>query len=79
MPGLDTTPESLEVARQHDRTSSVRYHLGDACALPYADHSFDVVCAMDLLEHVEEPAPLIAEVERVLRPDGLFFFHTSCS
>ena len=74
--GLDTTPESLEIARQHDRTGSVRYQLGDACELQYADDSFDVVCAMDLLEHVEAPARLIAEVGRVLRPGGTFFFHT---
>jgi len=74
--GLDTTPENLTVARLRDRTASVAYDLGDACALPYADASFDVVCAMDLLEHVEQPARLIAGVERVLRPGGLFFFHT---
>ena len=34
------------------------------------------VCAMDFLEHVEEPERVIAEVARVLRPNGLFFFHT---
>jgi 2-polyprenyl-6-hydroxyphenyl methylase / 3-demethylubiquinone-9 3-methyltransferase len=47
-----------------------------SCALSCPDHSFDVVCAMDLLEHVTEPAKLIAEVGRVLRPGGVFFFHT---
>jgi 2-polyprenyl-6-hydroxyphenyl methylase/3-demethylubiquinone-9 3-methyltransferase len=31
---------------------------------------------MDLLEHVTEPERLIGEVGRVLRPGGLFFFHT---
>jgi 2-polyprenyl-6-hydroxyphenyl methylase/3-demethylubiquinone-9 3-methyltransferase len=74
--GLDMTPENLAVARLRDCTASVAYDLGDACALRYADASFDVVCAMDLLEHVEYPVRLIAEVERVLRPGGLFFFHT---
>jgi len=74
--GLDTTPENLAVARLHDRTGSVSYELGDACALPHADATFDVVCAMDLLEHVEDPARLIGEAGRVLKPDGLFFFHT---
>jgi 2-polyprenyl-6-hydroxyphenyl methylase/3-demethylubiquinone-9 3-methyltransferase len=74
--GLDNTPENLTVARAHDRTGTVTYTLGDACALPFADASFDVVCAMDLIEHVEEPERLIAEVGRVLAPGGLFFFHT---
>jgi 2-polyprenyl-6-hydroxyphenyl methylase / 3-demethylubiquinone-9 3-methyltransferase len=74
--GIDTTSENLIVARAHDATRSVRYEVADACALPYADASFDVVCAMDLLEHVEHPERLIDEVGRVLRPGGLFFFHT---
>ncbi|HSX26224.1 MAG TPA: methyltransferase domain-containing protein, partial [Chlamydiales bacterium] len=32
--------------------------------------------AMDVLEHVEDPGLLIAEASRVLKPNGLFFFHT---
>ena len=44
--------------------------------LPFTDASFDVVCAMDFLEHVEEPAAVVAEIARVLRPGGVFFFHT---
>ena len=74
--GLDADAESLEVARAYDRTACVDYRRGDACALPFADASFDVVCAMDLLEHVEDPAQLVAEAARVLAPGGTFFFHT---
>ena len=74
--GIDTTAENLSVARAHDPTQTVTYEVGDACALAYPDRSFDVVCAMDLLEHVTEPDKLIAEVGRVLRPGGVFFFHT---
>ena len=74
--GLDTTLENLAVARDHDRTGRVIYECGDACAIPHPDASFDVVCAMDLLEHVEDPQRLVAEVGRVLAPSGVFFFHT---
>jgi 2-polyprenyl-6-hydroxyphenyl methylase/3-demethylubiquinone-9 3-methyltransferase len=74
--GIDTTAENLRVARANDRSRTVIYELGDARALPFARHSFDVVCAMDLLEHVEDPARVIAEASRVLRPGGLFVFHT---
>jgi 2-polyprenyl-6-hydroxyphenyl methylase/3-demethylubiquinone-9 3-methyltransferase len=74
--GLDTTAEALAVARAHDVTRTATYELGDATRLPYPDASFDVVCALDLLEHVDDPVRLIAEVGRVLRPGGLFFFHT---
>jgi 2-polyprenyl-6-hydroxyphenyl methylase/3-demethylubiquinone-9 3-methyltransferase len=74
--GLDASAESLAVAARHDSTKTVRYDRGDALALPYPRGSFDVVCAMDFLEHVEDPARVVAEASRVLRPGGLFFFHT---
>lgn len=74
--GLDASRESLEVAARHDATGTVRYDHGDALALPYADGAFDVVCAMDFLEHVEDPRRVIGEAARVLAPGGLFFFHT---
>ena len=74
--GLDASAESLAVAARHDATGRARYDRGDARALPYPDGAFDVVCAMDFLEHVDEPAQVVAEAARVLAPGGLFFFHT---
>ena len=40
--------------------------------LPFADESFDVVVAGELLEHVRDPQRLVAEARRVLRADGSF-------
>ncbi len=74
--GVDLSDQSLEIARKSDTTGSVEYVRGSAYSLPYADGSFDVVCAMDLLEHVEKPAQVVAEASRVLKKGGLFFFHT---
>lgn len=36
--------------------------------LPFADDSFDLVCAMDIVEHVEDDAAAFAELARVARP-----------
>jgi len=74
--GIDRAAEVLPVARANDASRSVRYEVGDARALPFAAGSFDVVCAMDLLERTEEPERVIAEASRVLAPGGLLVFHT---
>lgn len=74
--GIDLSSKSLEIAKQSDATKSVSYLEASADNLPFEDHSFDAVCAMDLLEHVENPAKVIEEASRVLKKGGLFFFHT---
>ena len=74
--GVDLSLRSLAQAKQKDTTQSVHYLQGDVRSLPLEKESFDVVCAMDLLEHVEDPAQVILEASRVLKPGGLFFFHT---
>lgn len=74
--GLDASLPSLEVARQRDPSQTAVYLQGDARALPFSDQTFDSVCAMDFLEHVDEVSLVLKEASRVLRPGGLFFFHT---
>ncbi len=74
--GLDASESSLEVARSWDKTKKVQYTKGDAYALPFENAQFDIVCAMDFLEHVEEPRKVVGEAARVLKPGGFFFFHT---
>jgi 2-polyprenyl-6-hydroxyphenyl methylase/3-demethylubiquinone-9 3-methyltransferase len=56
--------------------SAPAYVAADAYRLPFPDAAFDAVCALDFLEHVSAPGRAIAEAARVLRPGGLFFFHT---
>jgi len=74
--GIDLSEKSLEVAKKNDQTANVAYAQASAYALPYPDQNFDVVSAMDLLEHVEHPEKVISEAGRVLKKGGLFFFHT---
>ncbi|MCU0434290.1 MAG: class I SAM-dependent methyltransferase [Bacteroidia bacterium] len=41
-------------------------------ALPFADASFDLVCAYDVIEHIEDDVQALREIKRVLKPGGHF-------
>jgi SAM-dependent methyltransferase len=43
---------------------------GSGLALPFGNGSFDTVFSSQVLEHVPEPAQMVAEIGRVLRPGG---------
>lgn len=49
---------------------------GGVCAsatrLPFQRHSFDVVAAFDVIEHIADERAALEEVHRVLRPSGVF-------
>lgn len=49
----------------------------DVQSLPYADASFDVIVANYMLYHVPDRAKAIAELRRVLKPDGTLFAMTN--
>ena len=52
------------------RSSSVSYAKGSGTSLPIADGAADVVISLDVIEHVDDDAALVAELVRVLRPGG---------
>lgn len=41
--------------------------------LPFDDNSFDLVCAFDVIEHVEDHKKAVEEMNRVCKPDGLVY------
>ena len=74
--GVDLSGSCLKIAEAKDATGKVKYVLGDVYQLPFSRESFDVVVAMDLLEHVVDPQKVISQATRVLRPGGLFIYNT---
>jgi SAM-dependent methyltransferase len=56
-------------------TKSVQV-IADAHQIPFADCSVDAVVVQAVLEHVLEPSAVVAEIHRVLRPNGLVYADT---
>jgi len=44
--------------------------LGKVTCLPFADSSFDLVCAFDIIEHVDDDEGALSEVSRTVKPGG---------
>ena len=69
----DQSERFVDLARERGLTSKV----ADVQRLPFADASFDVVCAMWMLYHVPDLHQGLAELARVLRPGGLIVAATN--
>lgn len=70
---LDLSAAHLERARRQAQGREIMnldFVAASACEMPFADHSFDVVFAHELLECLTDPARALAELHRVTRPGG---------
>ncbi len=65
---LDQSEPFVELTRKRGLDA----RLGDVCALPFDDDSFDAVAALWMLYHVADLHQGLAEIRRVLRPGGVF-------
>jgi ubiquinone/menaquinone biosynthesis C-methylase UbiE len=69
--GIDISETLIGEARQRGADPCVRFHVADAHAMPFADASFDAARVERALQHVEDPAGVLAEMARVVRPGGI--------
>jgi ubiquinone/menaquinone biosynthesis C-methylase UbiE len=69
--GVDLDPEAIAEAKSRIGEHAKELVAGDLRKLPFEDDSFDVVISFETIEHVEEPEKALAELRRVLRPDGV--------
>jgi SAM-dependent methyltransferase len=71
--GVDLTPAMIEEAARRageEGVENVRFALGDATALDFADGSFDGAITRLSLHHIPAPRRVAAEMARVVRPGG---------
>ena len=50
--------------------------LGEVTALPFVGSMFDLVCALDIIEHVDDENGALSEISRVMRPGGALLVST---
>lgn len=68
---VDYAPLALKMARRDHSLPNVTFVCADLANLPYPDVAFDKIVFSEVVEHLEEPVPVLAEVFRVLVPGGL--------
>ena len=73
MAGIDLEAKQISYARQHlDRLgfNHVDLRVGNAERLPWQDNTMDRIYAIWFLEHLSDPASVLQEAKRVLKPQG---------
>jgi SAM-dependent methyltransferase len=68
--GVDSSPEAVQRAAELGRKV---VHANVEDGLPFTDACFDAAIVKDVLEHVEDPARVVREVWRVVKPGGRVF------
>lgn len=79
--GLDPSPQLLEMSKEAARSYELEAKglnpqilLGHGETMPFADHSFDTVVTSFTLCSVDDPAAVLSEIRRIIRPDGQALF-----
>jgi len=74
--GLEINQVLVECATRYE-TAQV-WDLDMPAPLPFPDAYFDAVVAKDILEHLQKPWHTLAEMKRVLKPDGIVLASVIC-
>jgi ubiquinone/menaquinone biosynthesis C-methylase UbiE len=80
--GIDVEAVEIERSRHkalHQGIDNVRFEVANVYSLPFSDCSFDVVFAHNVLEHVVDLGRALAEMSRVLRPEGIIGLRDTAS
>ncbi len=75
--GIDLSPELIDAAYNFSAAegvdSRVEYYIGDVHNLDFEEDRFDAIIAHTLISHVAEPADVLREAARVVKPGGQIF------
>ncbi len=65
--GLDRDSEALSDHWMRHRSERLDFAVADAHSLPFGDGSWDMACAIEILEQVDDPRAVVGELARVAR------------
>jgi ubiquinone/menaquinone biosynthesis C-methylase UbiE len=68
--GLDISPAYIEHAKRRNSDARLGFEVGNACALPFPDASFDHALSMLTLQFIPQASLAVREMRRVTRPGG---------
>ncbi|MCX6704290.1 MAG: class I SAM-dependent methyltransferase, partial [Candidatus Woesebacteria bacterium] len=73
--GMDVVEKTIDWAKNHwGKTGKMKFIVADAHKLPFESETFDAVFALEVLEHVIDPAKVLNEIKKVLKADGYAVF-----
>lgn len=72
----DASVEMIAEAKRNNHSAKLHFSVQDMFRLPYADKSFEVVIVSNALHIVPQPEKALAEIQRVLRDDGVLIAPT---
>lgn len=76
--GIDAAPTNIEVASLHANAAGLNVDYQNILAedLALSGEKFDVVLAMEIVEHVAHPASFLKTIQSLLKPNGLMIMST---
>jgi SAM-dependent methyltransferase len=69
--GLDVSADYIDYARRRTSDPHLTFQVGDACAVPFPQASFDRVLSLLMLHFVPAASAAVAEMRRVARPGAV--------
>ena len=74
--GIDNAADAIEFASANYRAPNLSFEQASCGALPYADGSFDLIVAFEVIEHLPDWRQFLHEARRTLAPNGQFIVST---